>query len=225
VDDVVSTTSRPVLAWLLATLAALALAGCSGEPARPADPVQAVRTDYASYAKAVAAKDGATSAGLVARATLDYYAGLRDLALTADRAALAKERVVDQLAVLSMRANIPAGTLRGADPRGVVSAAVQDQVISTGGAGATSLQQVRVDGDSATASLGIAGGAQQVPMRFRLEGGTWKVDLTSLLEPAETALQNAQKQQGLTSDALLSQVMTTRYGAEKAQRLWNPLGQ
>ena len=81
-------TSRPLLAWLLAALAVLGLAGCSDEPEPAADPVQAVQASYRAYAAAVASKDGATSARLVTGATLDYYAGLRDLALTADRATL-----------------------------------------------------------------------------------------------------------------------------------------
>ena len=220
-----TTTSRRALgALLLAAAAAVAggIAGCSGED--EPDPAAAVQASYRAYAEAVATKDGAASARLVSGSTLDHYSGLRDLALTADRATLAKERVVDQLAVLSMRANIPVATLRDADPRGVVSAAVQNQVISSGGAGAAALEKITVDGDAATASLGVAGGSQQVPMRFRREDGTWKVDLTALLTPAEDALGKALQQQKLTSEALLTQVMTTRVGAAKAQQLWTPLG-
>jgi hypothetical protein len=219
-----TTTSRRALgAWLLAAAVVLGVAGCSGEDEAP-DPATAVQASYRSYAEAVATKDGAASAGLVSGTTLDHYSGLRDLALTADRATLAKERVVDQLAVLSMRANIPVATLRDADPRGLVAAAVQNQVISSGGAGAAALERVTVDGDTATASLGVAGGSQQVPMRFRREEGTWKVDLTALLTPAEDALGTALEQQRLTPETMLTKVMTTRVGAAKAQQLWTPLG-
>jgi hypothetical protein len=210
-----------LLAPLLTAAAVLAgAAGCGGDP----DPVEQVRSSYAAYATAVSAKDGGTSSGLVSGSTLAYYAHLRDLALTADRAALGRERVVDQLAVLSMRANIPVETLRTADPRGVVAAAVKTQVISGGGAGATELSGVEVDGDSASGRLGVAGGAQQVPMRFHREGGAWKVDLTGLLEPAETSLKAALARERLTPEGLLRQVMTTRVGAAKAERLWEPLG-
>jgi hypothetical protein len=222
VHVVVTTTSgRRLCGWLLAALAALTLAGCSDDEP---DPVAAVQTSYESYAKAVAAKNGDASAGLVSRSTLDYYSGLRDLALTADRATLGKRRVVDQLAVLSMRASIPADTLRDADPRGVVSAAVENQVISGGGAGTTALSSVQVNGDAASAKLGVAGGSQQVPLSFHREDGAWKVDLTALLVPAENALKSALDRQKVPADAMLTQVMTTRVGAEKAQQLWSPLG-
>jgi hypothetical protein len=218
-----TTTSRRAFgAWLLAASAVLGLAGCSGDD--EPDPAAAVQASYQSYAEAVAAKDGPVSARLVSGTTLDYYAGLRDLALTADRATLAKQRVVDQLAVLSMRANVPAEKLRGADPRGVVSAAVTGQVISSGGAGTSSLKDITVDGDTASANLGVAGGSQQVPLRFHREDGAWKVDLTVLLTPAEDALRSALQRQKLTPDAMLTQVMTTRVGAAKAQQLWTPLG-
>jgi hypothetical protein len=223
VSDVVSVRlpARLLAPLLLAAAVAAGTAACGGDEA---DLAQQVQSSYAAYAKAVSAKDGGTSSGLVTGSTLDYYAHLRDLALTADRAALAKERVIDQLAVLGMRANIPVGTLRTADPRGVVAAAVKAQVISGGGAGATGLSGVKVEGDSASGTLGVAGGAQEVPMRFRREGGAWKVDLTGLLEPAETSLKAALQREKLTPEGLLQQVMTTRVGAAKAERLWEPLG-
>jgi hypothetical protein len=218
---VVSRASLRFVARLLVAVAAVAgLVACGDDP----DPAAEVESSYAAYAKAVSAKDGGTSSGLVSGSTLDYYARLRDLALTADRAALAKERVIDQLAVLSMRANIPVDTLRTADPRGVVAAAVKLQVISGGGAGSSELSGVRVEGDTASGTLGVAGGAQQVPMRFHREGGARKVDLTGLLEPAETSLKAALQREKLTPEGLLRQVMTTRVGAAKAERLWEPLG-
>jgi hypothetical protein len=223
VNDVVTKTSARLLARLLVAVALVAGAtGCSG--GEKADPVAEVQSSYDSYANAVSSKDGGTSSGLVSDSTLDYYDRLRTLALTADRAALAKERVIDQLAVLSMRANIPIDTLRTADPRGVVAAAVNAQVISGGGAGTTSLSGVKVDGDTASANLGVAGGSQQVPMKFHHEGGTWKVDLTGLLVPAETALKAALQRDKLTPEGMLQQVMTTRVGAAKARQLWQPLG-
>jgi hypothetical protein len=96
-------------------------------------------------------------------------------------------------------------------------------VITGGGAG-SALRDVEVDGDAATATLGVAGGSQDVPLRFRREDGAWKVDLTTLVGPAEEALSSALQRQRLTPDALLSQVMATRVGAGKAQQLWSPLG-
>ena len=212
---------RILVRLLLAAAVVAGVAACGGgEP----DPAQQVRSSYDAYAEAVSAKDGGTSSGLVSGSTLAYYAHLHDLALTADRAGLGKERVIDQLAVLSMRANIPAGTLRTADQRGVVAAAVKAQVISGGSSGGGELSDVKVDGDSASGTLGLAGGTQRVPMRFHREGGAWKVDLTGLLEPAETSLKAALEREKLTPEGLLRQVMTTRVGAAKAERLWEPLG-
>jgi hypothetical protein len=52
----------------------------------------------------------------------------------------------------------------------------------------------------------------------------WKVDLTGLLEPAETALKAAVAKERLTTRSLLQQVMASRVGAAKAERLWEPIG-
>jgi hypothetical protein len=223
VNDVVTRTRGRLARLLLAAVVVVAgAAGCSGDD--EADPAEAVASGYSAYAEAVSAKEGGRASGLVTTSTLDHYDGLRELALTAREAALAEERIIDQLAVLSMRASIPAATLRTADSRGVVAAAVTAQVISSGGTGASALSDVTVTGDTATASLGVDDGSPRVPLRFRREGGVWKVDLTGLLEPAETALKAAVEREKLTPKALLQQVMTSRVGAAKAERLWEPIG-
>jgi hypothetical protein len=220
---VLTMLSRRLRALLLAAVAVAGVAACSGADDAP-DPARMLRSDYQRYATAVALKDGDAAAALVTDATLRYYSGLRDLALTADRATLSRQRIVDQLAVLSMRANVPAAVLRGGASRDVLAAAVVHDVISGGGAGTTELSAVSVKGDAATADLGVAGGSQVVRLTFRRDEGTWKVDLTALLAPAEAGLKSALTREKLTTRAMLTQVMTQRVGAAKAATLWEPLG-
>ena len=59
-----TTSGRALGAWLLAAVAVLGPAGCSADEEPKPDPAQAVQASYRSYAGAVAAKDGETSAGL-----------------------------------------------------------------------------------------------------------------------------------------------------------------
>jgi hypothetical protein len=221
---VLSLLSRRVCAVLFVPLLVALAAACSDSGSVYSDPEPQVRTSYSNYATAVSLKDGDTASGLVSAATLDHYSDLRDLALSASRAQLAKHPVVDQLAVLSMRANVPVRTLRTGSPRDVVAAAVQAQVISGGGAGTTSLSDVDVTGDAATANLGIGDGSQTVRLAFRKEGETWKVDLTALLPTAEASLKQALEREKLTAGEMLTTVMTQRVGAAKAAKLWTPLG-
>jgi hypothetical protein len=208
----------------LGAVALAALAACSSGSGGGPEPEAEIRSSYQTYATAVSLKDGDAAAALVSEATLRHYSRLRDLALTADRARLGGEAIVDQLTVLSLRANVPVATLRAGAPRDVVAAAVEGEVISGGGAGASELADVEVDGGAASAVLGVAGGSQQVRLGFREEGERWKVDLTALLAPAEEALKAAAAREELAPAALLSQVMTQRVGAERARTLWEPPG-
>jgi hypothetical protein len=219
---VLRTVLRCLGAVALAALAACSAGSGAGAGAGGPQPEAEIRSSYRIYATAVSLKDGDAAAGLVSAATLRHYARLRDLALTADRATLGKEAIVDQLTVLSLRANVPVATLRAGGPREVVAAAVEGEVISGGGAGTTELADVEVDGGAASAALGVAGGSQEVRLGFRQEGGRWTVDLTALLAPAEESLKAAARREELAPAALLSQVMTQRVGAERARTLWEP---
>jgi hypothetical protein len=206
------------MAGLVATTAA-----CSGSDAAPADPAAPVVNSFTAYSKAVTARDGGTAADLMTASSLSYYDKLRDLALDADRAELGAEPVVDQLTALSMRGDLSATDLRTLSPHDLVKKAVQINLISNGATPERGLQQVKIDGDTATAELVMTEGAQY-PVGFTREAGQWKFDVTSLLQPAESALSQAREQQKLTERQIVDQVVSTRYGQAKVKELYQPVG-
>jgi hypothetical protein len=215
---------RALATLLLAGLTAGGTVACSGEPAQDdSTSVESVTASFTAYAAAVNAKDGDRSADLMSSSSQAYYDHLRDLAVDADQKALAKEGLIDQITVLSMRSTLSAQVLRTADARSLVSTAVTQNLISQNSAAPQGLQQVQIKGTRATAQL-VVGAGTQYPVSFVYEKDRWRFDVTSLLAPAESAIQQAATTQKLSDRALVDQVMITRVGAAKAKTLWTPIG-
>ncbi len=217
---------RPrLLAGAVISVVIATTAGCGGAHSYPSlNPAQAVTTSYAKYAKAVSVKDGETSADLMTNSSIAYYDHIRDLALDASRTTLAKQTLIDQLTVLTMRGTINAALLRSASGHDLVKESVQDGLIGNGSLPIEGLQQVEVEGDKASAELVLTGSTSEYPVGFQRESGVWKFDVTSLLAPAESGMQQAEAQQKLSSRKLIDEVLVTRFGSGKAATLYKPLG-
>ena len=123
--------------------------GSISSTAGSAASAQSVTASFNDYASAVNAKDGDRSAGLMSSSSVSYYDRMRKLALDANKQALAKERVIDQITVLSMRAQLPPKVLRTASARKLVSTSVRQGLISQNSAAGITLEQIRIDGKTA----------------------------------------------------------------------------
>jgi hypothetical protein len=205
-----------VLCALLATTAA-----CSSSSSK-ADSPASVAASYSAYTKAVSAKSGQAAADLLTQSSLQYYDRMRTLALDANAATLARQRLIDQLGVLTMRAALDPAVLRKASPHDIIQTGVEKGLISSGQLATSGLQQIRVNGDTATAVLKSSTGSS--PIRFHREDGRWKFEVTSLLDPVESALSAAAAQQKVSANKLIYNVMLGQFGKAKAAQLYKPLG-
>ena len=211
------------VAWVLATVlgaAACAHPGDSADSAR-----QSVSASYARWAAAVARKDGDAAADQLSASSLRYYDTIRTAALDDDRAALSVRPAVDQLTVLSLRANLPAPLLRTGSPHDVVRAGVTGGVSSAGSSPQEGLGEVAVDGNRASAVLKLAGDEpQSYRIGFVREHGAWRFDLTSLLPVGQASLAQVQKAAGISTSTLVETVERDRVGRRRAEQLWTPIG-
>jgi hypothetical protein len=208
-----------VAAGLLTALAAVPLAGCAS------DPQHDIRAAFTDYNAALARKDGRASADLVSADTVRYYQRMRDLALHADRTAMAKEPFVDQLTALSLRADVDAARLRSASGKQLVADAVEKGVINQSSQGASSLGTITVKGEVATAGLQLGPpGSTPYTITFRREHGDWKLDLPSLDAPAERLVAQAIARQKMAPEQFIQAVMVSRLGPERARTIWTPPG-
>ena len=214
-----------LLTALVATGAVATTAACGASTGgRKTTPADAVESSYSAYAKAVSAKDGETSADLMSSTSLKYYDRIRDVALDANRRALAKQSLIDQLTVLTMRGTVKASTLRTASSHELIKESVDDGLIGNGSLPIVGLDQVQVNGDQATAELVLEGSTSRYPVAFRRESGTWKFDVTSLLRPAESGMEQALALRKTSPANLIKQVLAARFGKTRAAALYQPLG-
>jgi hypothetical protein len=214
-----------LLSTVLAGAAIAATAACGTGSGGSVGAEYEITTSYSLYAKAVSAKDGTAAATRMSTASIDYYDHIRHLALDADRSTLAKQTLIDQLTVLTMRGTLNAALLRTASAKTLIQESVDEGLIGNGSLPIEGLQQVKVDGDKATAELVLTGSTSQYPVAFERESGTWKFDVTTLLKPAESALEQAETQSQLSAPDLVKQVLVTRFGKAKTATLYTPIGQ
>jgi hypothetical protein len=221
-----------VVKWLtcvalcLPLLAGACTSAVTGTPAglsAPApDESSAVRTAFETYTKAVLERDGTTAASLIASPVHKFYDEARTLALTGIEDKVAGLPAGLRFTVYLMRGEVDPSVLRDGSTQDLLKAAVDKGLVSED-ISDVSLGGLTVSGSRATGEVKIKGKLAPFKFQFLREEGRWKIDIEPLLTLANTAFTAAAKQQGVTVDELINQVLTAKYGAAKAAELRKPL--
>lgn len=188
------------------------------------DESPAVRAAYEKYTKAALAKDGATGVSVLADPIFDTYDGFRKLALTATEQELADVPLGKRAAVYTLRGSMDAASLRTASSKDLVKAAIDKGLVGEKGIGNIELGKITVSGDTASAEVVARGQVAPYKFRFVRADGTWKLDLQPLLDLTDSAFEAVAKQQNLTPEQFLDQVLTQMYGPAKAAEVRKPIG-
>lgn len=188
------------------------------------DESQAVRAAYETYTKAATAKDGATGVSMLAKPIFDTYDDLRKLALTATEQELSGAPLGKRAAVYTLRGSIDPATLRTASSKELVKAAIDKGLVGEQGISNLELGKITASGDTASAEVLARGQLAPYKFRFVREDGTWKLDLQPVLELADSAYTAVAKQQNVTPEQFLDQVLTQMYGPVKAAEVRKPIG-
>lgn len=196
--------------------------GCGNDGNDSASSDDDVRAAWTAYRDAIVAKDGEEAVKHLSPGTIAYYDRMRNLALDASEADLQRERLVDQVAVLGLRARIDVGLLRTGDARDIVVDAV-DQGLIGDEVSRLDIGVVEATGDAASAT--VRQGETELPTRlsFRRVDRRWRVDLEPLLGTAETALQAAARGSASPKE-LVERLLARRVGPERAAQAWTPVG-
>jgi hypothetical protein len=145
-----------------------------------------VKRCFLDYREAIGKPDGERAASLAAASTLDYFEFTRRAALSMPEPELRKRGLMDRLQILTIRARIPAATLRAVDGRGLFAVAVQEGMT---GSMAKTLEPGEVELDGSSARLGIRTDEETLPpgsgFRLAREADGWKLDVISVAALAE----------------------------------------
>ncbi|MEV0791918.1 hypothetical protein [Kribbella sp. NPDC050459] len=214
----------------------VALVACSGEErAEPAQTPQstvsgsaadkaAVAQAFSSYRQALLAKDGKTVAASLTAESLEYFAAIRKLALTAPEPYLRRARMSDQLAVIFLRATVPKESIRSWSTTQLVTHSVRRGQLNAAAVERLSAGTVEVSGDIGTVSMKLDGKENPVSFTFYREGGRWKFRLIPLLEASESALRARVQEQHITERRIVDESLAATLSPEEIRAAWLPVG-
>jgi len=217
------------LARLLLCLPLLLAVGCGGEPQAAAPKSAAadtaeVKASFDTYVKAALGKDGVTARSVLASPIKSFYEQTRELALTATDEQLRALPPGQELTTFVLRAELAPDLLRGGTVDQILEAAFNQGLVGEQGISGLGLGTIEVNGDKASAAITSQGQTAPFKLGFLREDGRWKVDIMPLISVADDSFRGVAKQQGLTVEALIDNMMVQKYGAEKAAALHEPIG-
>ena len=186
------------------------------------DDAAAAKQALADFQAASAALDAAKVEASLSESSKTYYENLRKLALTANKATLAKKRLVDQVTVLGLRAGVKPDVLRDGDVTQLIEATLKSQQGAGPGTDDLSKAEVAVSGDTATVT------DPELPdaaLQLVREDGAWKVDVRSVFDMVDGLLTQLSSMHSGGKTGFVEQTVAQQVGgAAKARKLWKPVG-
>ena len=184
---------------------------------------KAVTECFKRYQEAVLADKGADAADQVDSRTIVYYARMLELSRTADSMATDALPILDKLMVLIIRAETSAEQLAAMkDGRDIFIYAVEGGMVSKGSVMGFEMKDVEVKGDFAIGTPLKDGSKAPFGFHFYREGGTWRMDLTSIFEFASAGFQHMVDESGKSTNAYIMELLATMYGTTVPMTLWMP---
>jgi hypothetical protein len=184
----------------------------------------AVAQAFSSYREALLANDGKTAAALLTAESLEYFAAIRKLALTAPESYLRRARISDQLAVIFLRTTVPVENIRRWSTTQLVSHAVRCGQLNAAALERMSAGTVEVSGDVGTVLMKLDGKESRASFTFYRESGRWKFRLVPLLEAAEGALRARVQEQHITERRFVDESLAATLSPEEIREAWLPVG-
>jgi hypothetical protein len=183
-----------------------------------------VRRAFLSYKEAILQQQGQSAVLLVSRATLQYYARMKTLALVGQEKEVRLLSPMNKIMVLSLRHRVPVDDLRGMTPEEVFTYAVNHGWIGKNSVLDSDIGGLQVFGNDASAEYVKSGTPTPLKYRFTKEDGKWKIDLTALMPVADQAMSMLIKQKGLDEDTFITSLIESISGKKVLPSIWQPPG-
>ena len=193
--------------------------------AQRSEPEEAViRRVFLTYKEAILQQQGQSAVSLVNRATVQYYARMRALALEGHEKDVRQLSPMNKIMVLSLRHRVPIGDLRAMTPEGVFTYAVDQGWIGKNSVLDSDIGRLEVFGNDASADYVKSGKPTPLKYRFTKEDGKWRIDLTALMPVADQAMSVLIKTKGLDEDRFIMDLMESVSGKKVLPSIWQPPG-
>lgn len=195
------------------------LTGC----AKPSSDVADIQQTFDAYKAAILSTDGDAAIQQIAQPTVNEYQNYIDWCLHADRETLQNLSALNKLQVFMLKHRIPAEELKQMNGEKAFVYAVDHDWIGKEGTAATTIADIQVSGDSASAATLIDGRKQSIRFNFLKENGSWKLDLTQSLKDTDALLDYQIMQAGVPENEYILRSIEMITGRKVADSIWDPL--
>ncbi|HEU4340186.1 MAG TPA: hypothetical protein VFU31_01300 [Candidatus Binatia bacterium] len=204
-------------------LMALILTSSSALLAQVSQPEEGqIRGAFLSYKEAILQQQGQSAVSLVNRATLQYYARMKTLALRGQEKEVRLLTPMNKIMVLSLRHRLSIDDLRRMTPDEIFIHAVNHGWIGKNSVLDSDIGQMQVFGNDASAEYVKGGRRTPLKYRFTKEDGHWKIDLTALMPAADQAMGMLIKKKGIDEDAFIISLVESVSGKKVLPSIWQP---
>lgn len=181
-----------------------------------------VRGTFLAYKEAILQQQGRSAVSLVNRATLQYYARMKLLALEGQEKEVRLLSPMNKIMVLSLRHRLAVGDLGKMTPEEVFAYAVNQGWIGKSSVLDSDIGQVQVFGRDASAEYVKSGKPTPLKYRFTKEEGKWRIDLTALMPVADQAMRMLIQKQGFDEDTFIISLIESVSGRKVLPSIWQP---
>jgi hypothetical protein len=193
--------------------------GCS----RTSTDVADIQQTFDAYKTAILATDGNAAIQQIAQPTLKEYQNYIDWSLYANRETLQNLSALNKMQVFLLKHRIPADELKKMNGENAFVYAVDHDWIGKQGTVATTIADIQVSGDTASAATLIDGRKQSIRFNFVKENGSWKLDLTKTLQDTDALLRFQISKAGIPEDQYILSSIEMITGRKVADNIWDPL--
>ena len=181
-----------------------------------------IRQAFLSYKGAILQQLGQAAISLVNKATLQYYARMKAIALEGQEKEVRQLTPMNKIMVLSLRHRVPIADLRAMTPEEVFIYAVNQGWIGKNSVLDSDIGQLQVFGNDASGEYLKGGKHTPLKYRFTREDGKWKLDLTALTPMADQAMSMLIKKEGLDEDTFIISLIESVSGKKVSPSIWLP---
>ncbi|MBN1952703.1 MAG: hypothetical protein JW801_15990 [Bacteroidales bacterium] len=187
------------------------------------DDEQDIRSCFEGYRSAILAAQGEKALDWVDKSTIRYYERMLELVFTADKTTVEQLGFMDRMMVLTIRYRVDPELLRRMDGKSLFIYAVNQGMIGKNSVSGLELGNVKVSGDSAKGIMESNGQASPYFFQFDREADGWKIDLTSVMKPAEDALCAYLKAQDIQENDFIFMALEMLGENPPGESLWDPV--
>ena len=183
----------------------------------------AVQATFNNYRIAILNQDADSAYEAIANDTKTYYTDMLQHTLESDAATVEALPILDQLIILRSRHQIPAEELVAMDGASYFKYAVNRGWIDSSSVKQVEITDISIVGNTATSKITKNGQVAPFGFKFYQELDGWKIDLTSILNISEGAMQKLIQESGMGQTEFLLFLVESVSGTQVQDSIWQPL--